>query len=74
MNIKFKPANIYVVLILLWTTFSVSAKPKEFHITLKDHVFIPSEITIPANTKVKLIILIPLISLIFIKPFIGTVE
>jgi hypothetical protein len=32
------------------------AKPKEFHLTLKDHVFVPSEITIPTNTKVKLII------------------
>lgn len=32
------------------------AKTQEFYVTLKDHVFTPSELVIPANTKVKLII------------------
>lgn len=56
MNIKFNPVNIGIVFTLLWVTCSAWAKQKEFHITLKDHVFTPSEIIIPANTKIKLII------------------
>lgn len=44
------------MLAVCWLGTSVMAMAKEFHITLKDHVFTPSEIVIPANTKVKLII------------------
>ncbi|GHF79111.1 hypothetical protein GCM10017161_02830 [Thalassotalea marina] len=35
---------------------SLSAKTKEYYLTLQNHVFVPSEIVIPANTKVKLVI------------------
>lgn len=48
--------KIIVLSFSLWAAFNAWAKPQEFHITLKDHVFTPSQITIPANTKVKLII------------------
>lgn len=34
----------------------VLAAVTEYHIELKDHLFFPSQITIPANQKVKLII------------------
>lgn len=36
--------------------FPVIAAVTEYHLTLKDHLFFPSRITIPANQKVKLII------------------
>jgi len=32
------------------------AKVKEFHLFIENHVFIPAEINIPANEKIKLII------------------
>lgn len=38
----------------LLTTFSAHAE--DFHLTLANHVFTPSELKIPANKKVKLII------------------
>lgn len=36
--------------------FPVLAAVTEYHLTLKDHLFFPSQITIPANQKVKLIV------------------
>ncbi|MBU3006235.1 cupredoxin domain-containing protein [Paraglaciecola arctica] len=36
--------------------FPVLAAVTEYHVQLKDHLFFPSRITIPANQKVKLII------------------
>ncbi|WP_339725419.1 cupredoxin domain-containing protein [uncultured Paraglaciecola sp.] len=36
--------------------FPLLAAVSEYHIQLKDHLFFPSRITIPANQKVKLII------------------
>lgn len=56
MPVKSKGSKVSIIFIMLWMTSNVAAKTKEFHITLKDHVFTPSEVTIPANTKVKLII------------------
>jgi hypothetical protein len=49
------------IIFTLLTVFAVSAnaaesKTKEFNIVIKDHVFVPSETVIPADTKVKLII------------------
>ena len=35
---------------------SLLAAVAEYHIQLKDHLFFPSQITIPANQKVKLVI------------------
>lgn len=45
-------------LMLFLTSFyqQAYAKTKEFHLTLENHVFTPSELIIPANEKVKLII------------------
>lgn len=38
-------------------TFSLAqAGTPEFRIAIKDHIFVPAEVTVPANTKVKLII------------------
>jgi len=46
------------LLILLLSLFSMSAmaEVKEYTLTLRDHKFIPAQLTIPANTKVKLLI------------------
>ncbi len=46
--------SIWLVLILM--PFTLWAKTKEFHLTIENHVFTPSELKIPANEKVKLII------------------
>lgn len=45
-----------LVLLLLVITTPVIAKTKEFYLTLENHIFTPSVLTIPANEKVKLII------------------
>ena len=46
---------IGLILLLCWSFFVLGAKP-EFIIEIKDHLFYPTEVIIPANTKVKLII------------------
>ena len=45
-------------LILVLSLFSASAVAdvKEFTLTLRKHRFVPAQLTIPANTKVKLLI------------------
>lgn len=51
-----KLKSILAVLLLV-APFSVMADPKhEYELTISNHVFSPSEITIPANTKVKIIV------------------
>jgi hypothetical protein len=47
--------TLFVVMLCCYS-FSALAKKPEFVIELKDHLFYPSEIEIPANKKVKLII------------------
>lgn len=37
-------------------SFNLFAKTKEFHLALENHVFTPSELIIPVNEKVRLII------------------
>ena len=47
----------YLLLIsFLFILQNLWAKTIEFHLTLENHIFIPSELKIPANEKVKLII------------------
>lgn len=47
-----------LLLILLLSLFSLSAaaEVKEYTLTLRNHKFVPATLTIPANTKVKLLI------------------
>ena len=35
---------------------ALAAKPAEYTLTLRQHRFVPAQLTIPANTKVKLVI------------------
>ncbi|NCP63417.1 MAG: cupredoxin domain-containing protein [Paraglaciecola sp.] len=50
-------ARLRVVLLLIMSLFSSSLLAlSEFHLELKDHLFYPSSVTIPAGQKVKLII------------------
>ncbi len=46
------------LLILLLSLFSMSAmaEVKEYTLTLRNHKFVPAQLVIPANTKVKLLI------------------
>jgi hypothetical protein len=49
----------HTALLCLLTTFCVSslhAAPPEFELEIRDHLFIPDELRIPADEKVKLII------------------
>jgi hypothetical protein len=48
--------NSFICMIILFIPLSIFAKTTEFYLTLESHVFIPSELKIPANKKVKLII------------------
>ena len=49
------PARLFAVACLLAARAAFAAEP-EFALALRDHRFTPAEITIPANTKVKLIV------------------
>ncbi len=42
---------------LIFTSLSVNAKTPVIKIIIENHIFIPSEITVPANTKVKLLLI-----------------
>lgn len=42
---------------LLLQSFTASAAEQEFIIEIRDHLFIPSTVVVPANTKVKLIVI-----------------
>ncbi len=42
--------------LLLCVTLSASAKTPIFEIEIRDHLFHPEELRIPANTKVKLVV------------------
>lgn len=44
------------LLALLLISTSAIAEVKEFKLTIREHRFIPAEVIIPANTKVKLVI------------------
>lgn len=47
--------NLLALLLLLAATQAFATKPV-FTITIKDHLFYPAELEVPANTKVKLLI------------------
>ena len=44
-------------LALLMCSFAASAEPPSFTIEIKGHLFYPAELEIPANTKVRLIVI-----------------
>ncbi|MAF83677.1 MAG: cupredoxin domain-containing protein [Gammaproteobacteria bacterium] len=45
-------------ILLLWILFALpaTAKPPVFEIEIRNHLFEPSELIVPANTKIKLIV------------------
>lgn len=50
-----KKLSTFLIAISLFS-FPAFAQTKEFKITIKDHKFIPSNLEIPANEKVKLLV------------------
>ena len=48
--------RLVLVAIMLSGPLVVFAESPEFKIVIKDHKFVPAEIVVPANTKIKLII------------------
>jgi hypothetical protein len=44
----------FFLIFILFSTYA-SAQRLEYTITLKDHLFFPSQLTVPANKKIKLI-------------------
>lgn len=48
-----------IALLVLMSVFSASAmaEVKQYTLTLRQHKFIPAQLTIPANTKVKLLVI-----------------
>ncbi len=48
--------KVFFISVLLLLSFNLQAKRSEYHIAIKNHLFEPAKIVIPANTKVKLII------------------
>lgn len=52
-----KHNNIFLfVYLLFFCSATVEAKRPEYHLALKNHLFYPAKIIIPANTKIKLVI------------------
>ncbi len=49
--------NRTLVLALLVLSSAASAEPPSFTIEIKDHLFYPAELVIPADTKVRLIVI-----------------
>jgi hypothetical protein len=45
-----------LILLLSLSSMSAMAEVKEYTLTLRNHKFVPAQLTIPANTKVKLLI------------------
>lgn len=54
---RFMRFRLLFSLFFIFVSHNSQAKINEFYLTLENHVFAPSELKIPANTKVKLIIL-----------------
>lgn len=48
--------RFFLLLLLSLFSVSVSAEVKQYTLTLRDHRFVPAQLTIPANTKVKLLV------------------
>ena len=51
-----KKKTLLIILMSLISSFSVAEIP-EFTIEIHDHLFLPSTLVVPANTKVKLIVI-----------------
>jgi plastocyanin len=56
MNFFWRINRLVLAAIMLSGAQMVFAESPEFHIVIKDHKFVPAEIVVPANTKIKLII------------------
>lgn len=50
------PVNTLLLLALLLAVVPAMAKTPVFEVEIRDHLFHPEEIRIPANTKVKLVV------------------
>jgi len=48
--------KVTCVSFLLLLSFCIQAKRSEYHIEIKNHLFYPARVVIPANEKVKLVI------------------
>jgi len=48
--------RFFLLLILSAFSMSAAAEVKEYTLTLRNHKFVPATLTIPANTKVKLLV------------------
>jgi hypothetical protein len=49
-------SKLILIIALLFSATLAAARVAEYKLTIRDHRFVPTEITIPAKTKVKLII------------------
>lgn len=46
----------FVLAGLLLSFSALAAQPQEVRLVIRDHRFVPAEVTVPANTKLKLIV------------------
>jgi len=56
MKVKVILAAVLFMTSFAWITKTCLAKEEPYRVTIKDHVFIPAELVVPANKKFKLII------------------
>jgi len=48
--------RLLLIVLLAMVSMSASAEVKQYTLTLRNHRFVPAELSIPANTKVKLLV------------------
>jgi heme/copper-type cytochrome/quinol oxidase subunit 2 len=56
LTLNSRALQLFAVLLLMSMSFGVLSEAVIFNITLKNHAFVPEEITVPRDTKVQLVI------------------
>jgi hypothetical protein len=49
--------RLSLLLLLMLFSAATLAQDKEYTLTIRDHHFVPAQLTIPANTKIKLLVI-----------------
>jgi hypothetical protein len=51
-----KSVALFALLVMSATSIASATEPPEFRLVIRDHRFVPAELKVPANTKIKLVV------------------
>ena len=51
-----KSAALFALLVMSATSIASATEPPEIRLVIRDHRFVPTELKVPANTKIKLMV------------------